>query len=94
MSLIGPRPERPHFVEMLEKEIPLYNDRVCRLKPGITGWAQVNLEYDTSVDSVRQKLLYDLTYAAHLYKLSSYLKMEIKVLFTTLKVIISGKGAH
>jgi lipopolysaccharide/colanic/teichoic acid biosynthesis glycosyltransferase/glycosyltransferase involved in cell wall biosynthesis len=94
MSMVGPRPERPHFVELLENEIPLYNDRVIRLKPGITGWAQVNVEYDTSVDSVRDKLLFDLTYAAHLYKLPSYLKMEFKILFATLRVMFTKKGAH
>ncbi len=94
MSLVGPRPERSHFVNMLEEQIPLYNDRVYRLKPGITGWAQINLDYDTSVESVRDKLFYDLTYAAHLYRLSSYLRIEFKILFSTVKVMITGKGAR
>ena len=94
MSLVGPRPERPHFVELLEKDIPLYSDRVVRLKPGITGLAQVRMEYDSSVEDVRSKLLFDLTYAAHLYKVGSYLRMEFRVLWATIATVIAGRGAH
>lgn len=94
MSLVGPRPERPFFTDKLQQEIPAYADRVAALKPGVTGWAQVSLEYDSSVDDVRDKLLYDLAYAAHLYKLSSYLKIELQILLRTVLVVITGKGAH
>ncbi len=61
MSFVGPRPERPEFVEILEKEIPDYHLR-HRVKPGITGWAQVKHEYGASVDDARKKLVFDLEY--------------------------------
>lgn len=64
MSLIGPRPERPEFVHVLAKEIPGYLDRLAVL-PGITGLAQINLEPDTDLDSVRRKLVLDLEYIRH-----------------------------
>lgn len=94
MSIVGPRPERPHFTSRLQGEIPVYYDRAMMLKPGITGWAQVRCPYDESMDSVRTKLLYDLAYAAHCYRLTSYLKMEIQVMFLTVAVIFTGKGAQ
>ena len=58
MTLVGPRPERPHFVEILKNEIPYYYKRL-NLKPGITGWAQIKHKYDSSLDDVRVKLQYD-----------------------------------
>jgi exopolysaccharide biosynthesis polyprenyl glycosylphosphotransferase len=61
MSLIGPRPERPEFVTMLEQAIPLYSQRHW-VKPGITGWAQINYPYGASIDDAREKLCYDLYY--------------------------------
>jgi lipopolysaccharide/colanic/teichoic acid biosynthesis glycosyltransferase len=61
MSLIGPRPERPFFVEKFEREIPGYVERL-RVRPGITGWAQVNHDYDQTLDDVRRKLAYDCEY--------------------------------
>jgi len=61
MSLIGPRPERPVFVEQFKKEIPNYTDRLA-VRPGITGWAQVNIGYDQSLDDVRQKVRFDCEY--------------------------------
>ncbi len=94
MSIVGPRPERPHFTSQLQVQIPVYYDRSVALKPGITGWAQVRCPYDSSLDSVKTKLLYDLAYAAHCYRLSSYLKMEIKVMLLTVVVIFTGKGAQ
>lgn len=94
MSLVGPRPERPFFVDQLQNSIPGYADRVCRVKPGISGWAQVNCEYDTSLDSVREKLLFDLTYAAHLYSLRTWLRVELGLVFRTIVVMVRGKGAH
>ncbi len=94
MSIVGPRPERPHFTEQLKDEIPVYYDRIWQLQPGITGWAQVRCPYDSSLESVKMKLLYDLAYAAHCYRLRSYLKMEIKVVLLTVIVIFTGKGAQ
>jgi exopolysaccharide biosynthesis polyprenyl glycosylphosphotransferase len=64
MSLVGPRPERPEFVERLERAIPFYRARLM-VPPGLTGWAQVNLSYGDSVDAARAKLEYDLYYVKH-----------------------------
>ena len=61
MSLVGPRPERPHFVEQLARVIPFYRQRAY-VKPGLTGWAQVNFPYGASVEDAREKLAYDLYY--------------------------------
>jgi lipopolysaccharide/colanic/teichoic acid biosynthesis glycosyltransferase len=94
MTLVGPRPERPSFVKQLADMIPGYTDRVARCKPGVTGWAQIHCEYDTSIDSVRTKVLYDLAYVAHLYDLRSYLGMEVNVALRTVVVMVKGKGAH
>lgn len=94
MTLVGPRPERPSITDTLEMHLPSYDDRHVPCKPGITGWAQVHTGYDTSIDSVREKLLYDFTYNAHLYGLRSYLAMEARVILLTLAVIINRKGAH
>jgi lipopolysaccharide/colanic/teichoic acid biosynthesis glycosyltransferase len=65
MSLVGPRPERPEFVPTLEKAIPGYRDRLL-VKPGVTGLAQVRLDADTDLESVRRKLKYDIYYVRHL----------------------------
>ena len=64
MSLVGPRPEQPFFVEKLQRDIPYYNKRLW-LKPGLTGWAQVNFPYAATVDDARIKQGYDLYYLAH-----------------------------
>lgn len=94
MSLVGPRPERPHFTQQLQTLIPAYEDRICAAKPGITGWAQINCGYDTSIESVRSKLRYDLVYDASLYRLPTYLKMETKILAMTVVVALTGRGAR
>ena len=86
MSLVGPRPERPYFVERLRKEIPLYNRR-HRVKPGITGWAQVMWHYDTSLQDVRQKVKFDLFYIEHMS-----LRMDFKILFSTIRTVFTGAG--
>ena len=86
MSLVGPRPERPFFVERLASEIPLYNRR-HRVKPGITGWAQVKWKYDTSLDDVRQKVKYDLFYIENVN-----LRMDFKILFRTIRTTLMGRG--
>ncbi len=86
MSLVGPRPERPFFVEKLRKAIPLYTRRL-RVRPGITGWAQVKGEYDQSLEHVKQKLEYDLFYLENMS-----LRMDLKIILNTLYVMIAGKG--
>ena len=64
MSMVGPRPERPEFVDDLAHEIPFYRARHA-VKPGITGWAQVRYGYGNTVDDARTKLEYDLYYVRH-----------------------------
>lgn len=86
MSLVGPRPERPYFVERLSQDIPLYSRR-SRVKPGITGWAQVIWRYDASLADVKQKVKYDLFYIANMS-----LRMDFKILFMTIKTAVLGKG--
>ncbi len=86
MSLIGPRPERPYFVEQLSKEIPLYKRRL-KVKPGITGWAQVKHTYDQSIEDVKIKLQYDLFYIENMS-----LRMDFKIAMNTIVHMLSGKG--
>ncbi len=88
MSLVGPRPERPVFVEQLAKQIPYYKRRL-NVRPGITGWAQVKHKYDESLEDVKQKLRYDLFYVENIS-----LKMDIKILFRTILVVLFGKGHY
>lgn len=86
MSLVGPRPEREYFVKRLEKELPLYRRRL-RVRPGMTGWAQIKYRYDQSIEDVRSKLKYDLFYIENM----SW-RMDLKILFNTLYVMLRGKG--
>jgi lipopolysaccharide/colanic/teichoic acid biosynthesis glycosyltransferase/glycosyltransferase involved in cell wall biosynthesis len=94
MTLVGPRPERPTIVVELCERVPGYRARLCAVRPGITGWAQVVCGYDTTIDGVRDKLLFDLSYVGHLYRFSTWLRMETRVLFRTVGVVWHGKGAH
>ncbi len=86
MSLVGPRPERPMFVEKLSKEIPLYARRL-RVRPGMTGWAQVRHKYDESIEDVRKKVEYDLFYIENMS-----LRMDFKILFNTVAHLLLWKG--
>lgn len=86
MSLVGPRPERPYFVEQFKKQIPLYSRRL-RVRPGITGWAQVKWKYDESFDDVVEKTKYDLFYVENMS-----LRMDLKILINTIATVILGKG--
>ncbi len=88
MSLVGPRPERPHFVAQLDSLIPFHADRT-RVKPGITGWAQVNYPYGASVEDARQKLAYDLYYVKH-----RNLLLDLTILMATVRVILFQEGAR
>ncbi len=94
MSIVGPRPERPFFSDQLEERVPGYNDRIASVKPGITGWAQVRCGYDSSIESVKSKVIHDLAYIAHLYHLHTYLKMELKIVVLTVWVMLTGKGSQ
>ncbi len=87
MSLVGPRPERPVFIEKLSAEIPNYLDRLG-LKPGLTGLAQVVNGYDNDVESFRRKVSLDL-----LYLQNCCLRNDLKILWRTIEVVITGKGA-
>ncbi len=86
MSLVGPRPERPHFVEKLSKELPLYARRL-KVRPGITGWAQVKHKYDESLEDVKKKVKYDLFYIENM----SW-RMDLKILLNTIYVVLTGRG--
>jgi exopolysaccharide biosynthesis polyprenyl glycosylphosphotransferase len=88
MSIVGPRPERPFFVKMLSKEIPYYNRRL-KVRPGITGWAQVKHKYDESIEDVKVKLRYDLFYIENMS-----LKMDFKIIVRTVFVMLFGKGQY
>lgn len=88
MSLIGPRPERPFFVDQLTREIPFYAVRHS-VKPGVTGWAQVCYHYGATVEDSAEKLQYDLYYVKN-----HSLFLDLIILFETVGVVITGKGAH
>jgi sugar transferase (PEP-CTERM system associated) len=87
MSFVGPRPERPFFVEQLAREIPFYIQRHA-VKPGLTGWAQVKYQYGSSIEDAMEKLRYDLYYIKHLS-----IVFDLTIVLDTVKVILFGKGA-
>jgi exopolysaccharide biosynthesis polyprenyl glycosylphosphotransferase len=88
MCLVGPRPERPVFVRMLEEQIPYYDLRHC-IPPGITGWAQVCADYGSNVDESRTKLEYDLFYVKN-----ASLLFDATILFKTIKIALCGRGSR
>jgi lipopolysaccharide/colanic/teichoic acid biosynthesis glycosyltransferase len=88
MNVVGPRPERPSIFLSLRTQVDDYHLRQ-RVKPGITGWAQINQAYDSSIDDVRNKVIFDLEYIA---KRSIW--MDIWIMSRTLPVMIGRKGAH
>ncbi|MCA3253821.1 MAG: TIGR03013 family XrtA/PEP-CTERM system glycosyltransferase [Pseudomonadota bacterium] len=88
MSLVGPRPERPYFVDQLTQQIPFYAVRHS-VKPGVTGWAQVRYAYGATVEDSQQKLQYDLYYVKN-----HTLFLDLLVLFETVGVVLTGKGAR
>ncbi|MDB5699035.1 MAG: family PEP-CTERM/XrtA system glycosyltransferase, partial [Alphaproteobacteria bacterium] len=88
MSFVGPRPERPQFVADLEARLPYYAERHM-VKPGITGWAQINYPYGASIDDARQKLEYDLYYAKNYTPF-----LDIVILLQTIRVILWHEGAR
>jgi exopolysaccharide biosynthesis polyprenyl glycosylphosphotransferase len=88
MSIVGPRPERPYFVEKLSQEIPYYKRRL-KVRPGITGWAQVKHKYDESIEDVKVKLRYDLFYIENMS-----IRMDFKIMLRTVLVVLFGKGHY
>lgn len=88
MNLVGPRPERPHFVSLLKQEVPYYDLRHS-IPPGITGWAQVSAAYGSTVEESQEKLEYDLFYI-----LNRSLLLDALIVVRTFKIMICGKGAR
>jgi len=88
MSIVGPRPERPEFVTELEKRIPYYRHRHC-IKPGITGWAQINHKYGDTIEDTIVKLEYDLYYIKNLAP-----ALDAVIMFRTAKVMLLSRGAQ
>ncbi len=88
MNFVGPRPERPEFVEWLSKEIPYYGVRHV-VHPGITGWAQVNYKYGNTAEDAREKLQYDLFYIKN-----ASVGLDFLIVFQTIKIVVLGRGAQ
>lgn len=88
MSFIGPRPERPVFVEQLEREIPYYSQRHL-VKPGLTGWAQIRYSYAASLEDAIEKLQYDLYYIKNQSPL-----LDAIIIFETVRIVLFGRGAR
>jgi sugar transferase (PEP-CTERM system associated) len=88
MSLIGPRPEVPYFCELLEKEIPFFNQRHV-VRPGLTGWAQVKYQYGATLEEAKTKFEFDLFYIKRLSLL-----LDLAIIFETAKVVFWGRGSR
>ncbi len=88
MSIVGPRPERPEFVQTLSRQIPYYTQRSC-VRPGITGWAQINYKYGDTIEDTIKKLEYDLFYIKHMS-----LVLDIYIALHTVKAMLLSEGAQ
>lgn len=88
MSFVGPRPERPEFVDMLAQEIPFYRVRNA-VRPGITGWAQVRYKYGNTIADAKEKLQYDLYYIKNMSP-----GLDLMIMFQTIKIVLLGRGAQ
>jgi len=88
MAFVGPRPERPEFIEWLSREIPYYPVRLA-VPPGITGWAQVRYKYGNTLADAREKLQYDLYYIKNMS-----LGLDLLIMFQTIKIVMLGRGAQ
>jgi lipopolysaccharide/colanic/teichoic acid biosynthesis glycosyltransferase len=88
MSFVGPRPERPEFVEQLKEQVPFYNTRHY-VKPGLMGWAQLNYPYGASIEDARGKLEYDLYYSKN-----HSIVMDFLIMIQTVEVVLLGKGVR
>ncbi len=88
MGFVGPRPERPEFVQWLTEQIPYYNLRHF-IRPGVTGWAQVRYRYGATLEETRQKLEYDLYYVKHMS-----VALDLLIIFETLKTVLLRRGAQ
>jgi lipopolysaccharide/colanic/teichoic acid biosynthesis glycosyltransferase len=88
MSLVGPRPERPEFVKTLSEQIPYYRQRHC-VKPGITGWAQINHKYGDTLEDTVTKLEYDFYYIKNVS-----ISLDTYIIFHTLKTMLLSRGAQ
>jgi exopolysaccharide biosynthesis polyprenyl glycosylphosphotransferase len=88
MAIVGPRPERPEFVRTLTEQIPFYSQRHS-VRPGITGWAQINYKYGNNIEDSARKLEYDLYYIKNV---SAWL--DFYIMFDTIRAVLSGRGAQ
>ena len=88
MAFVGPRPERPEFVESLSKEIPYYGVRHM-VRPGLTGWAQIRYKYGSTVQDAREKLQYDLFYIKN-----ASIGLDLLIMFQTIKIVLLRRGAQ
>ncbi|MGB8013304.1 MAG: TIGR03013 family XrtA/PEP-CTERM system glycosyltransferase [Terriglobales bacterium] len=88
MAFVGPRPERPEFIELLSKEIPYYGVRHM-VRPGLTGWAQVKYKYGSTVEDAREKLQYDLFYIKNVS-----IGLDLLIMFQTIKTVLLRRGAQ
>jgi lipopolysaccharide/colanic/teichoic acid biosynthesis glycosyltransferase len=83
MSFVGPRPERPEFVEQLSQQVPFYNERHI-VKPGLTGWAQINYPYSSSIKDAKEKLQYDLFYIKN-----QSIILDISIILKTINAVFN-----
>jgi lipopolysaccharide/colanic/teichoic acid biosynthesis glycosyltransferase len=88
MAFVGPRPERPEFIEMLSKEIPNYEVRHM-VRPGLTGWAQIKYKYGSTIDDAREKLQYDFFYIKN-----ASIGLDLLIMFQTIKTVLLRRGAQ